>query len=158
MTARFERLRQAHPDVSHSALYHLPDGFEKDAAKAEAFFKTWALAEDLASMLESRVKKFAKHFSERFPGALPAGFEDLAEKHGGLFLGQIKKAAAQDGAVSTEFLYGAFGIELEKIRVLEKQVRAAHEARTVPISSAGVGADVEAALLKRGAGKAGLPD
>ncbi len=132
---QFERLRQAYPDASHSALYHLPDGFEQDSAKAEAFFKSWVLAEDLASMLEGRVKKFAKHFSERFPGALPAGFEDLAEKHSGLFLGQVKRAAAQDGAVSSEFLYGAFGGELEKIRVLEKQVRAAQEVRTVPVSS-----------------------
>ncbi len=131
---RIERLRQSYPHASHSALYHLPDGFEKDAAKAEVFFKTWALAEDLASMLESRVTKFAIHFSECFPGALPAGYDDLSEKHSGLFLGQIKKAAAQDGAVSSEFLYGAFGGELEKIRALEKQVRAAHGARMAPIS------------------------
>ena len=129
-----ERLRDAYPDASHSALYHLPDGFEKDAAKAEAFFKTWAVAEDLASMLESRVTKLAKHFSECFPGVLPAGFEDLAEKHSGLFLRQVKRAAAQDGAVSSEFLYSAFGDELEKIRALEKQVRATHETGTVPIS------------------------
>jgi hypothetical protein len=131
---RFDRLRQAYPDASYSVLHYLPDGFEKDAAKAEAFFKTWAAAEDLASMLESRVKKFAKHFSDCFPGALPPGFEDLAEKHSSLFLEQVKRAAAQDGAISSEFLYSAFGSELEKIQALEKQVRAAHEARMVPIS------------------------
>ncbi len=108
---RFERLRQAYPDASHPALYHLPDVFEKDAAKAEAFFKTWAVAEDLASVLESRVLKFAKHFEECFPGALPAGFKDLADKHSGLFFG-----ASQMGGGS-----GRRGFERVSLRGLRRR-------------------------------------
>ncbi len=121
-----ERLRDAYPEASYSALHHLPKGFEADAAKAGAFFRTWAQAEDLAGMLEARVGALAKRFPEPFPGVLGVSFEDLRHMHRSAFLRQVQKAAAQDGLVSQELLYGAFGGELDKIRELESNIKLLH--------------------------------
>ncbi len=123
---RVERLRDAYPEASYSALHHLPKGFEGDTAKAGAFFRTWAAAVDLAGMLEARVGALARRFSEPFPGVLGVSFEDLGHMHRDAFLRHVQKAAAQDGQVSQELLYGAFGGELEKIRKLESNVELLH--------------------------------
>ncbi len=121
-----ERLRDAYPEASYSALHHLPKGFEGNAAKTGAFFRTWAQAEDLARMLEARVGVLAKRFPGPFPGVLGVSFEDLGHMHRNAFLRQVQQAAAQDGLVSHERLYGAFSGELDKIRELESNAKLLH--------------------------------
>ncbi len=123
---RLARLQEAYPDAVYSALFHLPQGFDQDSKKVRAFIRTWAAAEDLASMLASRIERLAEGYREPFPGMAGPGFEELGRKHAGAFLQKVQKAAAVDGTVSNEFLYGAFGDVLERVRKLEKDVKQAH--------------------------------
>ncbi len=135
--ARMRRLQQAHPNASYSSLFHLPQTLGEDPRLVKAFFRTWEAAEDLASMLETRVSGLSARYREPFPGITGPTFQELGLSHSSAFLQKIRKAAAVDGTVSSEFLYGAFGDELEKVRKLDKEVRERHLAHEIETLSQG---------------------
>ena len=121
--ARIDRLQRAYPEASYSALFHMPQALDGDAKKAAAFIRTWEAAEDLASMLESRVARLSERYREPFPGITGPSFKEIGASHSSAFLQKVRKAAAVDGTVHSGLLYKAFEGELEKVRKLEKEVK-----------------------------------
>ena len=128
---RRQRLQEAFPEASASALEYLPETFDQDAGKARAFFRTSPAAEDLASMLSKRVRELGQRYREPFPGMVGPGFDELGLKYAGDFLARVRRAASIDGRVSKEDLYSAFDDQIEAVRSLAREVRARHLAAEV---------------------------
>ena len=121
--ARIDRLQRAYPEASYSALFHMPKALDEDAKRVAAFLRTWQAAEDLASMLESRVARLSERYREPFPGMTGPTFQEIGTSHLSAFLQKVQKAAATDGTVPSGLLYKAFEGELEKVRKLERDVK-----------------------------------
>ena len=78
--ARIDRLQRAYPEASYSALFHMPQALDEDAKKVAAFLRTWEAAEDLASMLESRVARLSERYREPFPGMTGPTFQEIGSQ------------------------------------------------------------------------------
>jgi hypothetical protein len=118
-----EDLRARYPGKPFGALWALPAGFESQPDKVAAFAETWEKGEDLARMIEARIKSLSSKFDKPFPTMAGPSFEELAQDHRSTFMSAIVKAASVDGKMSEDQMMSEFGKAIEGVRKLERSIR-----------------------------------